>query len=926
MKKITLFIFLLAMSIGYSQTTLQDFEDGGLGEAFGGAAGEIVADPAPGGTRGQVAKLTGVAGEIWQGINVNIASNYVLLEVKTIEIDVYSLSAITFAPKAQGGVAGSPESVSTATHTGSGWETLTVTFDQSLDGKAPANGEYSQFAIHYFWDTTSNGFGTASDRIFYIDNIKGSIPKDIIQDFEDGGLGEAFGGAAGEIVADPASGGTRGQVAKLTGVAGEIWQGINVNIASNYKLVEEKTIEIDVYSLSAITFAPKAQGGLAGAPESVSTATHTGSGWETLTVTFDQSLDGKAPANGEYSQFAIHYFWDTTSNGFGTASDRVFYVDNIKAIKVTLPVIQNPVGLPLTFDDASQLFTHDPSGGTGGAVAIENGKLKVSGNGDNWDNVSLTLSSPIDLSDAANNTITFTVEPLLVPDGEDRTHRFVLKVGVGSPKELDFTTTGSAEQTITLNYGSGLLNNYDFLQIFTDVAAPGKAADYLFDNISIGADPAATCTDGIKNGDEEGVDCGGSSCSPCANISLPLDFSDASQLFTYNAAGQSGGSVTLESGKLKFTGNGHAYDQAYLDLTAPFSLIDNNNNTFKITMNPIGVPDGEERTHLIRASFAGGSAAGTQIEGKSIGSGEQEVTFNFGVSGAEPWTQIIIFMDFGPDGTNEYNGKVTDYLISSITLGADPLVVQVPPTGAAPTPPARNAAEVISIYTKTTDAASVYTDITGIDFPDWGGNSGNVTPEAFENDLALKLPAFTYQGVEFPQTDLSGMTMLHLDIWAQTQGVGLDLIATGGASKRVNINSNDGQWSSVDIPLTDFTGLDLSQIFQMKFYGLNGANADGSLDIYLDNIYFYTGSPLNIDNNKVLNVNLYPNPTSGVLNISAENTIEDATIYNVLGTAVMSLDINNNSEAIDVSGLTSGIYLIKYTVGDAVGTAKFIKE
>ena len=32
----------------------------------------------------------------------------------------------------------------------------------------------------------------------------------------------------------------------------------------------------------------------------------------------------------------------------------------------------------------------------------------------------------------------------------------------------------------------------------------------------------ATCNDEIKNGDEEGVDCGGSACEPCAEA---LDFS-----------------------------------------------------------------------------------------------------------------------------------------------------------------------------------------------------------------------------------------------------------------------------------------------------------------------------------------------------------------------------------------------------------------
>ena len=388
---------------------IQDFETASIGDeidAFvfgGGASGEIVADPEVGGTRGQVAKLIGSAGDGWQGANVAITSNYLLTTDKTIQIDVYSEAAITFAPKAQRGVDGAPDSLSTASHTGSGWETLTVIFDQSLDGKLPANGEYSEMAIHYFWDIDANEFGTAFDRVFYIDNISATVEgfngslgdapvitligdasisltkgtayteqgatasdtedgdissaiviggdtvdtntpgtyvvtytvtdsdgnttvatrsaqvfsappaNGIIQDFETASIGDAldaFGvGASGEIVADPETGGTRGQVAKLIGSAGDGWQGTNVDITSNYLLTTDKTIEIDVYSEAAITFAPRAQGGVDGAPDSVSTASHTGSGWETLTVIFDQILDGRAVAEGEYSEMAIHYFW-----------------------------------------------------------------------------------------------------------------------------------------------------------------------------------------------------------------------------------------------------------------------------------------------------------------------------------------------------------------------------------------------------------------------------------------------------------------------------------------------------------------------------------------------------------------------------------------------------------------------------------------
>ena len=592
--------------------------------------------------------------------------------------------------------------------------------------------------------------------------------------------------------------------------------------------------------------------------------------------------------------------------------------------------------LPLDFETSP--VTADMEGFDGGVITVEavvspqstgntstNLAKLVKGAGQPWAGAKIVLDTPFDFSTNSNIEVRiYTTAPI-----NSKIEFKAEGVGANSGAKYAYTTKTGEWETLTFDFsGVTPTNLTDLIMIPwmpNDAQGDGsEAATFYFDDIIQTAPPAATCVDGIQNGDETGIDCGGPACDACPEVKLPLDFSDASQLFTYDNAGSGGGSVVMEGGQMRFNGNGHAYDQAYLDLTTPFSLIDNANNTFTVTMEPLLVPDGEERTHLIRASFAGGSAAGIQIEGKSIGSAEQDVTFNFGAAGAEPWDRIIIFMDFGQQGTgSDYNGIVTDYLISSITLGADPVMVQVPPTGAAPTPPARNAADVVSVYSRITETTNVYADIAGVDFPNWGGGSGNVSQEAFEDDLVLKFPAYDYQGVQFPETDLSGMTMLHLDIWAQTQGVGLDLIATGGANNRVNITSNDGEWSSVDIPLSDFTALDLSIIFQMKFYGLNGTNADGTLDIYLDNIYFYTGVPLSLDNNNILNVNLYPNPAKGVVNFSsASNAALDVSVYDMLGKQVLRAEAVQSQ--LNISSLNPGMYFVKMTQGSNSSTKKLV--
>lgn len=184
MKKITLLMMMAICFVGYSQLeVVQDFEEGGLGSAFGeGASAEIVADPETGGTNGNVAKLTATAGgAFFQGINISLIDNVDLTSNITMEIDAYSLEEITFAPKVVGGIDGAPDSTTAVTHTGSGWETLSFTFDQGLDNTTTANGVYTAFVVYYLWNPDTNFFiDPAIDREFFIDNIKG-IPAEPVE-------------------------------------------------------------------------------------------------------------------------------------------------------------------------------------------------------------------------------------------------------------------------------------------------------------------------------------------------------------------------------------------------------------------------------------------------------------------------------------------------------------------------------------------------------------------------------------------------------------------------------------------------------------------------------------------------------------------------------------------------------------------------
>jgi ELWxxDGT repeat protein len=75
-------------------------------------------------------------------------------------------------------------------------------------------------------------------------------------------------------------------------------------------------------------------------------------------------------------------------------------------------------------------------------------------------------------------------------------------------------------------------------------------------------------------------------------------------------------------------------------------------------------------------------------------------------------------------------------------------------------------------------------------------------------------------------------------------------------------------------------------------------------------------------------VNLYPNPSSGVLNINVENQqIESVKIFNLTGKEVMQLSAKSKlTETINISQLSSGVYLIQLKTKTNVFSRKIIKN
>jgi hypothetical protein len=73
---------------------------------------------------------------------------------------------------------------------------------------------------------------------------------------------------------------------------------------------------------------------------------------------------------------------------------------------------------------------------------------------------------------------------------------------------------------------------------------------------------------------------------------------------------------------------------------------------------------------------------------------------------------------------------------------------------------------------------------------------------------------------------------------------------------------------------------------------------------------------------------VYPNPVMQTLNLNVKGltSTTEVAVYNASGIQVMRQRINNGNNKMTVSGLTGGVYLIRYFNGKSeVGHSKFVK-
>ncbi len=149
------------------------------------------------------------------------------------------------------------------------------------------------------------------------------------------------------------------------------------------------------------------------------------------------------------------------------------------------------------------------------------------------------------------------------------------------------------------------------------------------------------------------------------------------------------------------------------------------------------------------------------------------------------------------------------------------------------------------------------------------------------------------------------------------------------AFKQTGFNGDISSWDVSNV--TNMTSMFYSTSFNQDISGWCVTNivsepsnfSDNSPLIESNKPVWGTCPSLGVDDQSLINISMYPNPTDNTLFISGNESPIAVAIYNVLGKEVLSI---KNTNTINVQALASGVYTIRISDGVRQTNRKFIKN
>ena len=341
------------------------------------------------------------------------------------------------------------------------------------------------------------------------------------------------------------------------------------------------------------------------------------------------------------------------------------------------------------------------------------------------------------------------------------------------------------------------------------------------------------------------------------------------------------------------------------------------------------------------------STMGTATGGGTYTAGDQITLTATPFSGYNfvNWTQVSGFGTnvVGTDTTLIITVTGDKTFVANFEAGSGPVVTPPTVTTAAATSIGQTNATLNGTITPGSETITVQ----GFEWKETAGGTYtqvNATGTTISYDLTGLTPNTGYTFRAFATT-ASGttygdeMTFTTLDQGQETCAAPTNVIASNITNNSADISwTQQGDVTSWDVnyrvagstswntnttttnPYT-LTGLSDNTTYEVQVIAhcSNGVTSDPSATITLTTV--------GINDYELNNVVVYPNPTTGMIQIqNSESRIQNVEVYDAYGKLLNVVNVNDNTAALDLSGYAAGTYFVKIVTENGVVTKRVVKQ
>jgi len=409
--------------------------------------------------------------------------------------------------------------------------------------------------------------------------------------------------------------------------------------------------------------------------------------------------------------------------------------------------------------------------------------------------------------------------------------------------------------------------------------------------------------------------------------SLPIDFESSTVAYTFTdfdggvgtkiANPNSGGINTSANVGRIVKGAGQVWAGSLIAVAAPINFTVNKIFKVKVYSPRVGAK------LLLKVEGAAGVVPFEREVVGTVANAWEEMTFDYqAVSTTNVYTKLVFIFDLGTAGDGSANFT---FLVDDIRLIAPvgPVLTQM--------------------------SLPVTFDSTTVDYGliSFGGTASTVVvdPTLSTNKVAkvIKNAPETWAGTTVTGAAELGFSpaipftsterKMNVRVWSPTAGipVRLKVEVSGQPTQSVEteaLTTVANGWQTMEFNFNNqaagTAAFNAAFPYNKASIFFNFGVAGSGQTYYFDDMKF--GASLGVASFEASNIRMYPNPTSAVFTIEANDVIENVSLYNVLGQEVLVRNSNSNSVTLDVANLQTGVYVVKTMIGGVTATSRLVKN